>query len=46
VLVNQLLVGGVNQRNEKGNGGGNDSETPVWNELDQVVREKGGNTSL
>lgn len=37
VLVDQLLVGGVNQRNEKGNRGGNDGEAPVGNKLDKVI---------
>lgn len=46
VLVDQLLVGGVNQRNEEANRGGNDGEAPVGNKLDEVVGHEGGNAGL
>lgn len=46
VLVDQLLVGGVNQRNEEGNRGGNDGETPVWHKLDEMVGNEGSDAGL
>lgn len=46
VLINQLLVRSIDKRNEKGHSGGNESKAPVRDELDEVVREVGGNTSL
>ena len=40
VVVNQLLVGGVNERGKEGDGGCDESQAPVGNNLDQVVREE------
>ena len=46
VVVDELLVGGVDQRNGEGEGSAEQCETPVGNDLDEVVREEGTNSSL
>lgn len=46
VVVDQLLVGGVDQRGEEGDGGCDKSKTPVGNNLDQVVREESRECNL
>jgi hypothetical protein len=46
VLVNQLLVRGVDQRDEESQSGGDKSKAPVWDDLDEVVREESCDTSL
>lgn len=46
VLVDHLLVCLVDKRSHKGKGGGHEGETPVWNNLDQPVRDQGSNTGL
>lgn len=35
LLINKLLVGGVDQRSEESNGGCNDGEDPVGSDLDE-----------
>lgn len=35
LLINELLVGGVDQRSKEGNGGCNDGKDPVGNDLDE-----------
>lgn len=40
VLVDELLVGLVDQGGEEEDGGGDDSKAPVWNDLDEVVGEE------
>lgn len=46
LLVDELLVGGVDERNEEENGGSDDSKAPVRDELDKVVGDESSNTSL
>ena len=46
VVVDELLVGGVDQRNGEGESGAEQCETPVGNDLDEVVREEGTDSSL
>lgn len=46
VGVDELLVRGVDERNEEGNGGSDDSKTPVRDELDKEVGEESGSASL
>lgn len=46
LLINKLLVGGVNQRNKENDSGANNSKAPVGNELDKVVRNEGSDKSL
>lgn len=46
VVVDQLLVGGVDQGHSKEEGGGNERKTPVWNNLNEPVREEGANGDL
>lgn len=46
LLVNQLLVAGVNKGNEEDDSGANDGKTPVGNELYEVVGDEGGNKGL
>ncbi len=46
VVVDELLVGGVDQRNSEGERGAEQCETPVGNDLDEVVREEGTDSSL
>lgn len=37
LVVNELLVGSVDERGEKDDSGADDGETPVWDDLDEVV---------
>lgn len=37
LVVNELLVGSVDQRSEEDNSGGNERKTPVRDNLDKVV---------
>lgn len=46
LAVDKLLVGGVNERGEEDDGGGDESKTPVRNNLDQVVRDEGAEGNL
>lgn len=46
VVVDQLLVGGVDERNEEGDSGGNDGKTPVWHQLDEMIRQESSDASL
>lgn len=46
VLVDQLLIGCVDEGDEEGNGGGNDGESPVWDKLDEMVGNEGCNACL
>lgn len=46
VAVDELLVGGVDEGNEESDGGANDGKAPVGNELDEIVRQEGSDTSL
>lgn len=41
LVVNQLLVAGVDKRHEEGGRGGDKGETPVGDDLDEVVRYEG-----
>jgi hypothetical protein len=45
VLVDQLLVRGVNQRDEESHSGSDKSKAPVRDDLDEVVREESCDTS-
>jgi hypothetical protein len=40
VVVNELLVGLVDEGRNEEDGGGDESKTPQWDDLDQVVREE------
>lgn len=44
LLVNELLVGGVDKRDQESYSGADNSETPVGNELDEEVGEESSNT--
>jgi len=46
VLVDELLVRLVDERGEEEGSGGNQREAPVRNDLDEVVRDEGGDGSL
>lgn len=46
VVVDELLVGGVDEGNEEGDGGADNSQAPVGHELDQVVGDEGGDAGL
>lgn len=46
LLVDELLVRGVDQGNQESNSGSNDGKTPVRNKLDQVVRDEGSDEGL
>lgn len=46
VVVDELLVAGVDQRDKEEGGRGNQSKAPVGDNLDQVVGEEGSDTSL
>lgn len=46
LAVNELLVGGVDERGEEDDGCGNHGKTPVGNDLDQVVRDEGTESRL
>ena len=40
LIVDKLLVGLVNERSEEEDGGGEEAETPEWNDLDEVVGDE------
>lgn len=44
--VDELLVGGVDERGEEDDGGGDDGQAPVGNNLDEVVRDEGSEGGL
>ncbi len=44
--VDELLVGGVDERREEDDGRGDDGQRPVGYDLDEVVREEGGDGGL
>jgi hypothetical protein len=44
--VDELLVGGVDERGEKDDSGGDHGQAPVGDDLDEVVRDKGGESGL
>ena len=46
VAVDELLVGGVDERSEEDDGGGDQGEAPVRDNLDQEVGEEGTKESL
>lgn len=46
LLVNKLLVGGVDQGGEEGDGGSDDGKNPVGEHLDQEAGDEGSDTSL
>jgi hypothetical protein len=46
LLIDELLVGGVNQRSKESNGGRNDGKNPVGSDLDEETRDKGSDASL
>jgi hypothetical protein len=44
--VNELLVGGVDERGEEDDRGGDDSQAPVGDDLDEVVRDESSEGGL
>ena len=46
LLVDELLVRGVDQRHSEEGGGSNQSKTPVWDDLDEPVGKEGADTDL
>jgi hypothetical protein len=44
--VNELLVGGVDQRSEEDDRGGDDGQAPVGDDLDEVVRDESSEGGL
>lgn len=46
VSVDQLLVGGVDERNSEEQGGSKQGKTPVWDDLNEPVREEGADGDL
>jgi hypothetical protein len=46
LLVDKLLVGGVDQGSEESNGGSDDGKNPVWYNLDEEAGNKGNDASL
>jgi hypothetical protein len=46
MVVDELLVGSVDEGQEEGEGGPDDGKAPVGNELDEVVGDEGSDTSL
>lgn len=44
--IDKLLVAGVDQGNKENDGGADDGETPVGDELDEEVGDEGSNPSL
>lgn len=46
VVVDQLLVGRVNQRNSEQEGGGEERKSPVWDNLHEPVGEEGAKGNL
>lgn len=46
MVVDQLLVGGVDQGHGEEKGGRNERKTPVWDDLNKPVREEGAGADL
>lgn len=46
VVIDQLLVGGVDQGHSKEEGGGNERKAPVWDDLDEPVRQESADGNL
>lgn len=46
VVVDEVLVGDVDERGEVDDGGGDESQAPVWGDLDEEVGEEGGEEGL
>ena len=46
LVVDELLVGGVDERSKEDDGGADHGQSPVRDDLDQVVREEGGESDL
>jgi hypothetical protein len=46
LCVDDFLVGLVGEGGEENDGGRNQSETPEWNDLDEVVGDEGAEESL
>lgn len=46
LVVDDLTVGGVDERDKEENRGGDDGQTPVGNDLDEVVCDKGRDSGL
>jgi hypothetical protein len=46
LLVDELLVSGIDQRREEGNGGCNDGKDPVGQNLDEKAGKKGNGEGL
>ena len=46
MMINELLVGLVNERGEEQDGGRNKCKAPQWNDLDQVVGEESADKCL
>lgn len=46
VVVDELLVGLVDERCKEEDGGGDEGKTPQWDDLDQVVRGEGTKEGL
>lgn len=46
VLIDELLVADVCERHKVGGGGEEKGKTPGWHDLDQEVREEGGDECL
>lgn len=46
MVIDDLLVGGIDQGSKKGNRNGKNSKAPVRDELDKVVRKKGSDQGL
>lgn len=46
VLVDELLVGGVDEGNEEGEGGAENGKAPVGDELDEEVGDEGSDAGL
>lgn len=46
VLIDELLVGSVDEGNKESNGGAKDGKTPVGNKLDKEVGDEGRKTGL
>ena len=46
VVVDELLVRLVDERGEEEDGGGDEGETPEWDDLDQIVRQESSDEGL
>lgn len=46
LAVDELLVGGIYERSEESDRGSNQGQSPVGNNLDEVVRDEGSESSL